>query len=326
MKNEILNISLNDLAEIEFLSRRTINVCRHYCLNDIKSILEFYWEYGNFLRLKKLGSKSNLELINLCLKYENKTEDSSNILSDKESGNEFNKKLEELVLNDGLSVRAQNLCEYNNLKDIKSIVQYYWENKNFKKIRNCGQLSNLELIALSEKYENEFIKTKRKLIIENYTNPLIDKIEKLSIRKKAVINNIIESKLIELSFRTFNALRSYFNNDFSINNIKLLLIYQETKIKGILNIGEKSIDEINKFKNTIIDLIELVSTFESEEDIKIELFNAYLVKLFPLDQAFLSVISKNYDFSTGLPVFKTIKLLIENKILFNHTLNPQDNL
>lgn len=157
MKDEILNISLNDLAEIESLSTRTINVCKYYSMNDIKSILEYYHEFGDFLRLRNSGQKSNLELISLCLKYENNTEDSPSINTNEEDESDFNKNLEELVSTEGLSVRCQNLCEDNHLKDLKSIVHYYLENKNFRNFRRCGELSDLELVNLCKKYENRFI-------------------------------------------------------------------------------------------------------------------------------------------------------------------------
>ncbi len=160
MKDKIVNISLNDLAEIENLSIRTINVCRYYSLNDIRSILEYYWKYGDFLRLRNSGRKSNLELINLCIKYAHKTEVSPDMPLIQEDKIVVNKKVAELGLIEGLSARSQNLCEYNNLKDLKSIVHYYWENKNFRNIRRCGQLSDLELVNLCKKYENLFIEAK----------------------------------------------------------------------------------------------------------------------------------------------------------------------
>jgi hypothetical protein len=160
MKNEFLNISLNELAEVEGLSTRSINVCKYYSMNDIKAILQYYYEFGDFLRLRNSGRKSNLELISLCLKYENQTEDFPNNPVNEKDDSDFNKNLEELVSTEGLSIRCQNLCDDNHLKDLKSIVDYYLENKNFRNFRRCGELSDRELVNLCKKYEKRFIQSK----------------------------------------------------------------------------------------------------------------------------------------------------------------------
>jgi len=71
-----------------------------------------------------------------------------------------NLSLSELTQIEGLSVRSQNVCEWNDLIDINSILDYYRNNRNFLKLRNCGQKSNYELLTICEKYDNIYISSK----------------------------------------------------------------------------------------------------------------------------------------------------------------------
>ena len=65
------NISLEQLTKIENLSVRSSNVCEWNELNDLTAILSYYWENNDFLGLRNCGQKSNIELIELCKRYEN---------------------------------------------------------------------------------------------------------------------------------------------------------------------------------------------------------------------------------------------------------------
>ena len=39
-------------------------------MNDLQSIVIYFWAYDDFLKLKNCGQKCNLELIEFCRKYE----------------------------------------------------------------------------------------------------------------------------------------------------------------------------------------------------------------------------------------------------------------
>jgi len=230
--------------------------------------------------------------------------------------------LHELSEIEDLSARTKNICEYCNLIDIQSILDYYWVNFDFLKLRNCGKKSNLELIEICHKYEKIVYQPKieifpEKLIIsENTVNPIIEKIDSLTIRQKKIVNNLIENHLNELSVRSSNALRAYFGSNIDIIGIKMILSNQENEIKNMRNVGERSIIEINGYVALIIELIQLISLFENEAEITVELFHAYLLRKFSINQTILNEIDKNYDFSNGIPIFRTIKVLVDKEIVF----------
>lgn len=230
----------------------------------------------------------------------------------------INISIDELFKIENLSARSKNVCEWNSLNDINSILIYYWENGDFRKLRSCGQKSNMELVDICKKYEKLIIKPKLKTIRVTPENPLLIILETLTIRQKQVINNLLENQFNQLSFRSSKALQHYLNSDISIRGFKSILLNQESEIRKLRNIGKKSIEEINSFVNSFKEDIELIFTFENEDEITIELFNTFLIKKFSLDPIQLALIGKNYDFSYGLPIFRTLKILIENEVILDH--------
>ena len=69
-KANYFEIYIEHLKKVENLSARSRKICVENKLNDLKSIVIYFWAYDDFLKLKNCGQKSNLELIELCRKYE----------------------------------------------------------------------------------------------------------------------------------------------------------------------------------------------------------------------------------------------------------------
>ena len=235
----------------------------------------------------------------------------------------LNISLDDLVEIEGFSVRTQNLCEYNNLKDLNSILNYYWINGDFLRLRNCGKMTNLKLIETCIKYESFLIKpnieedTEIEYYPENKFEPLLDETKAITLQKETIINNLIKTKFDELSVRSSNALRNCLNNDISLSNLKLILLAKESSIRNIHNIGEKSTTEIKDFIKSVKELIELVNTMEIEIETTIQIFNSFLKRTFSLSPIFINEIGKDYDFTAGMPIFKTLNVLIENGKIFH---------
>jgi len=245
-----------------------------------------------------------------------------------------NIELKKLADIENISVRAYNICAYNDLLDLGKILQYFWENGDFKKIRNCGNNSNQELIDICNKYKYSISKTDNNTRIPSPKNEIREIIENLTVKQKAVLNNIVSAKFNSLSQRSSNALSDYLNHTITIKNLKEH-IFSDTNFETstLKNIGSKASEELNLFLKEIKEFIKLVAIFENEEDLTIELFNALLIKLFSVDPKTIGIIGENYDFSDGIPVFKTINILIENdyvfkkkeKAIFNNSLGFFEN-
>jgi hypothetical protein len=233
----------------------------------------------------------------------------------------LNIELQDLIYKEKLSVRTTNVCEYNFLTDIKSILKYYATNENFLKLRNCGKKSNEELIGICKKYENLNFYEKHTYITAKPENPLIKKIDKLTTKQKAVLNNIIYSKFNQLSVRSKNALSLLLQDSITVRAIKEEFFEIENyDFKKIKNVGELTEKEIETFTNEVKELIELVSLFEDNEILR-EFFNSYLIKNYQVSHDTINKIGRDYDFSLGYPIFKTIYHLVDGEYLLDEKEN-----
>ncbi len=320
MSSRYENIQINKLAKVEHLSEWTYHICKKNNLLNLQQLLEYNRENGGFHTLKNCGSKPNQELIEICRKYDNQIVDNINAIENvslKELSYIENVSLKELSYTENISVRTYNICKYNDLSDLKSIIQYFLKNGNFKKLRNCGNNSNQELIDICYKDKYSINSTSSTISILFQKNEITEIIEDLTIKQKAVLNNIISAKFNSLSQRSSNALIDYLHHNITIKNLKEYIFSNiNFEISTLRNVGSKASVEINLFLKEIKEFIKLVSVFESEEDLTRELFNALLIKLFSVSPKTISKIGENYDFSDGIPVFKTINILIENDYIF----------
>ena len=315
------NYTLETLIEIENLGIRGYNACKYFSLLTLKDLIEFYSENGTFLKVRNCGRKSNEELIAICEKYKSYQFAESKELTYKENEtivDILNQSLYQLVTEEELSVRVQNVCESNRLNNLNLILEYYNKHGDFKKLRNCGSNSNSELIELCKKYvEFSFQSNFSDIEESEFKNPLCIQIEELTIKHKAVLNNIIFSKYNQLSVRSKNALSNLLQNSITVGAIKEeFFVYENYDIKKIKNVGESSEKEIAQFINEIKDLIELVTIFEDKEILK-EYYNSYLIKNYQVSYETINKIGNNYDFSLGYPIFKTIYHLIKGGYLFD---------
>jgi len=229
-----------------------------------------------------------------------------------------NIELKKLADIENISVRTYNICAYNDLIDLDKILQYFWENSDFKKLRNCGNNSNQELIDICNKYKYSIHKTDNNSEIPSPKNEIIEIIENLTVKQKAVINNIISARFKKLTQRSNNALSNYLRNITTLKSLKeSIFINPSFEISSIKNVGEKSVEEIESFLKDIKEFIILISVFEDEQDITKELFNTQLEKLFSVGTKTLIQIGEDHDFSEGIPIFKTINMLIEKDYIFN---------
>lgn len=62
-------VSIRDMEVFEGLSVRACNVCRNALLTNLSEIVSYYAEYGDFLRIRNCGRKTNKELADICQKY-----------------------------------------------------------------------------------------------------------------------------------------------------------------------------------------------------------------------------------------------------------------
>jgi len=317
------NYTIEFLCDIENLGIRGYNACKYFNLLTLKDLIDFYNANGNFLKVRNCGKKSNKELITICEKYKNYQffESSESAHKEHENSEEIlSSTIFQLSKKENLSIRSQNVCESNGLINLSLILEYYYKNGDFKKLRNCGSNSNSELIAICDKYRkykeynNSIIQIQSS---EKQENPLINKIDNLTTKQKAVLNNIIYSKFNQLSVRNKNALSFLLQDSITIRAIKEEFFeIEDYDFKKIKNVGQLTEQEIEAFTNEVKELIELVTLFEDNEILR-EYFNSYLIKNYQISHETINKIGRNYDFSLGYPIFKTIYHLVDGNYLFD---------
>lgn len=88
----------------------------------------------------------------------------------------INYHIDELKEINNLSERTKKVCINGSLDNLFKILGYYFKNKTFKQVRNCGEKTNNELISMSEHYIQNFDIYPEQLEIDE-DNYLFDKLK-----------------------------------------------------------------------------------------------------------------------------------------------------
>jgi len=222
--------------------------------------------------------------------------------------------INELRVIENLSVRAYNVCHHSNLNNLKNIIDFFGKNKSFKKLRNCGDKANDELIKLSKKYKNHLPQT------ENIDLEYEITIQKLNQKFQVNISDFIESfkdgyknnnlsifKIIDIVLRNGNYL-----DKIEKEIIKNLYGKEKSKLEDIASRTGLSRERIRQKKDKLTARI-----FQSHSPIRylIELFNDQIDKsnfnfseeLIIIDNEIIEKINKASD--TNFSVFLITKIL-----------------
>ncbi|AXE17953.1 hypothetical protein DR864_09505 [Runella rosea] len=300
-------IQINEIFSHENISIRSFTVCKNNGLKDLKSILNYYKKNKTFINLRNCGNKSNKELITLCIKYiEN--ENAINILPIKENIFTETISIEEIIDYENISIRSYNVCKSNSLRDLKSLLEYYQNNKTFLNLRNCGSKSNEELTNLCLKYIDKENITK--LTVPTRENPFVALISTLTRSQREVINSFIESNSNNLSNRSKNAIVSFLKGNLKIRNVSdNILTNDQFSIKDIKNVGTKTTNEIEQFIDSIKVFIEIVGKVENESKLIALKNKFYINKTFLISEIPNEILE-------NLSIFNLVDFLIKNNALF----------
>lgn len=337
MENEIANISLSKLSEIEDLTVRTQNICEYNSLKDLYSILYYYFENGDFSKLRNCGPKSNLELINICCRYEKTILNQKDDSISENSTQYILEKIHSLTINqykkvnnfikyqfNQLSVRSSNALNKCLLSNIDLVgIELIFSNQvvNFRNLPYIGEKSIVELnvfLELIQDYIKLVSNDENESAFINSTNPNLRDIDSLTSFQKAILNNFIESQFNELSARSQNALKIHLKNDITLKSFdQYILSDSEFQIEDLRCVGHLTKSEVNSFLLSIKEHIEFVSNLKDEYNIEIELFNSFFKQYFNVNNNIIKEIVNDYDLSNGIPIFKIIKGLVDNDIILD---------
>lgn len=184
--------------------------------------------------------------------------------------------IDEIFKRNEISLRTYHVCKYNELHSISDIIRYYYKNKSFEKLRNCGSKSNLELINTCNKYQGDYIENLEIEIKEE--NPLKGIVLNLTRVQREVINSFIFVKTNSLSVRSRNAIAMHLNNNLKVKNYtEKILLSESFNVQDIKNVGARCIPELEVYISIIKDFILEVSQ-TADEKYLIALKNKYLIQ------------------------------------------------
>jgi len=158
--------------------------------------------------------------------------------------------IEELHDAGRISLRAFNILQNADIKDIEHIYNFYNLNGSFNKFRNLGKKTNSELIKLCKNYDKS--EKKRQIIImENEKQAKEDTSVKENIKTKLPLSDF--PLWTTLSVRAKNVLNR--EGLLKIEDI-LLFIEKNKSFLKLKNLGLKTNGELNNFVKIIKRHIE----------------------------------------------------------------------
>lgn len=184
--------------------------------------------------------------------------------------------IDEIYKKEGISVRSYHICKYNELHSLLDLKKYYYENKSFKKLHNCGTKSNIELIEICNKYQGEYTdRLEREVKKENSLKNIIPS---LTRTQREVINSFIFVNTDSLSVRSKNAISLHLKGNLKIKNFaEKILLLERFDVKELKNIGAKSVLELETYISIIKDFIFEVNESNNERHL-IALKNKFLIQ------------------------------------------------
>lgn len=222
--------------------------------------------------------------------------------------------LEELIEKHPLSVRAVGICMRNDLTTLNRLSCHYEKYQTFKNLQGCGERVEYELIELLNKFL--FKKEDKTSSLTADIKEIPPSYKDLTPFKKSTLSHHIEYLLSTLTARALNCLIQQCGN----SPTKFLLekvIESDYDFQNIRNAGEKTVQELNNFrdkvKSFIITLNQLPDSELSKEYTRLILKNS-----FPgLSITFEKDIQGVFDESGRIKLFTLINKLLSEGVAFN---------
>lgn len=216
---------------------------------------------------------------------------------------------------ENLSVRAVNVCNNAELENLADILYYFLEHKTFKKIRNCGNNTDLELLEVCNKYidgyvlpniENDSVK------IEPIKSEEEQLLLQLSGRKALVVNQYLRFLIAQLNVRPSNAIMSALGGDLTFKNYCDVFIISNFNFSNLRNIGKNSETELKIMHKRLLSFIREVIVLEDDNELEIQQTKLIIQSRFDIEN---EIIDNLFSEMAGVKIFKIVEYIIENELI-----------
>lgn len=152
--------------------------------------------------------------------------------------------LDQLALQYNLSVRAMNVCMTAKLIDLKSIVEWYQLYGTFRNIRNCGNLTNKELLNLAR----NSIEISRGLKTSIWNQNIEKDVNSTGVPLLPILLDELK-RVYKLTNRAYNVCN---NNSLSTRKDIVDWYENEGDFNKLRNVGYKTNKELIKLAKSLI--------------------------------------------------------------------------
>lgn len=176
-----------------------------------------------------------------------------------------------------LSVRAQTVCLNHGLISLDAFMKYMEVNRDFRRLRNCGALTNRELLNFYRQMKAD--KNTSNFLRDGSKDPIATLLTTISDLEYDDLSNWYYIRLNILSRRAKNAI-SYLQQSKDLREFMMILTHQNFNAASIKNVGRKTADEINKL---VEDIREFLETYSNPEKKSLNSFGLKMLRLFNID-------------------------------------------
>ncbi len=221
--------------------------------------------------------------------------------------------LEELIDNAWLSVRSINICKDAGLISLNRILDFYAKKGSFMSIRNCGAKTDKELIEICKKYLSSIPAEK---VLKEQKESFLDTINSLTPFQKATLNRHFEYLVSNLNVRSYNGL-ARIQESLNPKDVFEKIFSERFDFRNIRNIGNKSVEELEKLKLELIRFVNVLQTIQKDQLSK-EYTKLILKTTFSnLPENFEEQFENVFDENGKIKLFTLLNFLINSDQLFS---------
>lgn len=278
------------------LSEDTVSLFKTLKIISIEKILLFIYSNNFQLNGEFYAESIKIDLLEFFLDYVESSNNDGIVLS---------MPIHLLAIYEKMSQRAYNISQNAGFINLNSIVEYGLKMNGFKKLRNCGKITNEEFIRIYENYRDLYESV-------NMRSPdrKIKMLKLLDSQSFVDITLQIFAKRESLSARSYNVCKNAHLNSLK-SVLKFYLQNEKSQFLQIKNSSVKTNEELvnicRKYENLI------TSSDENSPKTQISNFLVQSGLLFDYD-----LVLNNIGKRSGTPLFKILELLIDKKRIFKN--------
>lgn len=219
--------------------------------------------------------------------------------------------IEEIFNRNEISVRTYNVCIDNKLFTLSDLKKYFYANKSFKGLRNCGTKTNRELIEICTK--NNVDTDHKKEENNQKGKPFENTVSELSRVQREVINSFIVVNTNSLSTRNRNVILSLLEENLKVKNfIEKILNKESLNFSNLKNVGSRSVDELNIYVSLIKEFLLDVSQTKDSKKL------SRLKNIFFIQRTF-EISNVPNEVLESESIFQIINFLLNQNAFFDNT-------